>query len=379
IPVRLKDIRSEALATGMAHAAERFQKQVERRRLTEVEARRRMALLRPTLVYEGLGACDLMIEAVVESVEVKQAVFAEAAAALPKDAVLASNTSSLSVEAIGARTPNPERVVGMHFFNPVHRMPLVEVVVAPQTSADAVETVAAFARRLGKTPVRVANKPGFLVNRLLGFYMAEALWLLHEGQRIEEIDRTMVAWGMPMGPVALIDEVGIDVAVKVAHILADAFPGRLPLPPWGDQLPAPDRLGAKTQKGLYKYEKERRTEPDPQVYAVIPDGGRGGAADPSRLVDRMLLRMVDEAARCLDEGVVGSAAELDLAMVLGTGFPPFRGGLCRWADQQGVGRLVAELERLATAVGERFEPSHALREAASAGGFHARWPAKKTS
>ncbi|HXT50561.1 MAG TPA: 3-hydroxyacyl-CoA dehydrogenase NAD-binding domain-containing protein, partial [Thermoanaerobaculia bacterium] len=324
-------------------------------------------------VYHGLGACDLMIEAVVESVEVKQAVFAEAAAELPPDAVLASNTSSLSVEAIGARTANPERVVGMHFFNPVHRMPLVEVVVAPQTSADAVETVAAFARKLGKTPVRVANRPGFLVNRLLGFYMAEALWLLHEGQRIEEIDRTMVAWGMPMGPVALIDEVGIDVAVKVAHILADAFPGRLPLPPWGDQLPAPDRLGAKTQKGLYKYEKERRTEPDPQVYAVIPDGGRGGAADPSRLVDRMLLRMVDEAARCLDEGVVGSAAELDLAMVLGTGFPPFRGGLCRWADQQGVGRLVAELERLATAVGERFEPSHALREAASAGGFHALW------
>ena len=379
IPVRLKDIRSEALATGMAHAAERFQKQVERRRLTEVEARRRMALLRPTLVYHGLGACDLMIEAVVESVEVKQAVFAEAAAELPPDAVLASNTSSLSVEAIGSKTPHPERVVGMHFFNPVHVMPLVEVVVAPQTSADAVETVAAFARKLGKTPVRVANRPGFLVNRLLGFYMAEALWLLHEGQRIEEIDHTMVAWGMPMGPVALIDEVGIDVAVKVAHILADAFPGRLPLPPWGDQLPAPDRLGAKTQKGLYKYEEGRRTEPDPHAYAVIPDGGRGGAADPSRLVDRMVLRMVDEAARCLKEEVVGSAAELDLAMVLGTGFPPFRGGLCRWADQQGVGRLVAELERLATAVGERFDPSPALREAASAGGFHKRWPVRQSA
>ena len=261
----------------------------------------------------------------------------------------------------------------MHFFNPVHRMPLVEVVVGRQSSADAVETVAAFARRLGKTPVRVANRPGFLVNRLLGFYLAEALWLLHEGQRIEEIDRTMVAWGMPMGPVALIDEVGIDIAVKVAHILSDAFPGRLPLPPWADALPAPDRLGGKTQKGLYKYEDGRRTVPDPEVYAAIPDGGRGGAADPSRLVDRMVLRMVDEAARCLAEEVVATPAELDLAMVLGTGFPPFRGGLCRWADQQGVGRLVVELERLTSAVGERFEPSYALREAASAGGFHARW------
>jgi len=375
VPVRLKDIRSEALAAGMTHAAERFARAVSRHRMSEAEARRRMALLRPTLVNQGFGACDLMIEAVVESVEVKQAVFAESAAALPADAILASNTSSLSIAAIAANTPNPERVVGMHFFNPVHRMPLVEVVVAPQTSPDAVETVAAYARKLGKTPVRVANRPGFLVNRLLGFYMAEALWLLHEGQRIEDVDRTMVAWGMPMGPVALIDEVGIDVAVKVAHILSDAFPGRLPLPPWADELPDPHRLGAKTQRGLYKYEKGRRTVPDPHVYAVIPDGGRGGAADPSRLVDRMVLRMVDEAARCLAEGVVATPAELDLAMVLGTGFPPFRGGLCRWADQQGVGRLVVELERLTTAVGERFEPSHALREAASAGGFEARWPA----
>ncbi len=373
LPVRLKDIEAEALATGMAHAAARFRRQVSRRRFSAAEARRRMALLRPTLEYAGLGACELMIEAVVENVEVKRSVFAEAAAALPADAVLASNTSSLSVEAIAAATPHPERAIGMHFFNPVHRMPLVEVVVAPRTSADAVETVAAFARRLGKTPVRVANRPGFLVNRLLGFYMAEALWLLHEGQRSEEIDRAMVAWGMPMGPLALIDEVGIDVAVKVAHILGDAFPGRLPLPPWGDELSASDRLGAKTQKGLYRYEKGRRTVPDPWVYGLMPDGGRGGAADPSRLVDRMVLRMVDEAARCLEEGVVATPEELDLAMVLGTGFPPFRGGLCRWADQQGVGRLVVELERLTAAVGERFEPSPALREAASAGGFHARW------
>jgi 3-hydroxyacyl-CoA dehydrogenase/enoyl-CoA hydratase/3-hydroxybutyryl-CoA epimerase len=375
-PVRLKDIHSGALATGMAHAADRFRRQVARHRLSEAEARRRMALLRPSLASLGLGVCDLMIEAVIEDVGVKQAVFAEAAAALPPGAVLASNTSSLSIEAIGARVGDPSRVVGMHFFNPVHRMPLVEVVVARETSADAIETVAAYARRLGKTPVRVANRPGFLVNRLLGFYMAEALWLLHEGQRIEDIDRSMVAWGMPLGPVALIDEVGVDVAVKVAHILADAFPGRLPLPPWSDQLPDPERLGAKTERGLYRYEKGRRAEPDPGVYAVIPDGGRGSAADPSRLVDRMVLRMVDEAARCLAEGVVGSAAELDLAMVLGTGFPPFRGGLCRWSDQQGVGRLVVELERLTTAVGERFEPSPALCEAASAGGFHARWPAR---
>jgi 3-hydroxyacyl-CoA dehydrogenase/enoyl-CoA hydratase/3-hydroxybutyryl-CoA epimerase len=373
VPVRMKDIDAGALATGMAHAAERFRKEVARRRLSPAEARRRMALLRPTLVYDGLGACDLMVEAVVERLEVKQAVFAEAAEYLPAHCTLASNTSSLSIDEIGRDTPRPERVVGMHFFNPVHRMPLVEVVVGAETSPDAIETVATFARKLGKTPVRVANRPGFLVNRLLGFYMAEALWLLHEGQRIEEIDRAMVAWGMPMGPVALIDEVGIDVAVKVAHVLSTAFAGRLPLPPWADQLASADRLGAKTGRGLYQYADGRRTEPDPAIYAHIPDGGHGSAADPSRLVDRMVLRMVDEAARCLAEGVVATPDELDLAMVLGTGFPPIRGGLCRWADRQGVGRLVVELERLAAAVGERFEPSYALREAASAGGFAARW------
>lgn len=373
IPVRMKDIRPEALALGMAHAGERFRKQVSRRRLSAAESRRRMALLRPTLVDEGFGGCDLLIEAVVESMEVKQAVLAEVAPLLPAGAVLATNTSSLSIDEIGARVPDRSRVVGMHFFNPVDKMPLVEVVVGKDTSPDAIETVAAFARKLGKTPVRVANKPGFLVNRLLGFYMVEALWLLHEGQRIEEVDQAMVAWGMPMGPIALIDEVGIDVAVKVAHILAEAFRGRLPLPPWADELPSPDRLGAKTQKGLYRYEDGRRTVPDPAVYAAIPDGGRGSAADPSRLVDRMVLRMVDEAARCLAEGVVGTPDELDLAMILGTGFPPFRGGLCRWADRQGVARLEVELERLAAAVGERFEPSYALREAASAGGFAARW------
>jgi 3-hydroxyacyl-CoA dehydrogenase / enoyl-CoA hydratase / 3-hydroxybutyryl-CoA epimerase len=375
VPVRLRDLRPEALAAGMEHAAAGFERAVARGRLTPVEARRRLALLRPSLASGGVATCDLLIEAVVENLEVKQEVFAELAAQLPARAILASNTSSLSIDAIGAHVPQREAVVGMHFFNPVHRMPLVEVVVGDQTSPDAVETVAAFARRLGKTPVRVADRPGFLVNRLLGYYMVEALWLLHEGHRIEEVDQAMVAWGMPMGPLALIDEVGIDVAVEVAQILGQAFARRLPVPPWAGALAAPDRLGAKSGKGLYRYEAGRRTVPDPQVYATIPDGGHGSASDPSRLVDRMVLRMVDEAARCLVEGVVSSPDDLDLAMVYGTGFPPFRGGLCRWADQQGVGRLVHELERLAAAVGERFEPTHALRETASAGGFRARWPA----
>jgi 3-hydroxyacyl-CoA dehydrogenase/enoyl-CoA hydratase/3-hydroxybutyryl-CoA epimerase len=372
IPVRLKDVDTAALARGMEHAAGLFDRLVKKRRLTRAEERRKMALIQPTLDYRGFGRLDLVIEAIVEKLAVKQAVFAEVAAAVPEDAVLASNTSSLPIGAIGERTPRPERVVGMHFFNPVHRMPLVEVMAAAASEPAAVNTAYAFARRLGKTPVLVKDSPGFLVNRLLGFYTAEALWLLDEGYTIETIDRAMVDWGMPLGPLALTDEVGIDVASKVAPILHEAFPDRLVYPTWLERAAAPDRLGTKTGRGFYRYEGRERKEADPGVYALLGLGARAQEADPGLLADRMVLPMVNEAARCLAEGVVRSAAELDLAMIYGTGFPPFRGGLCRWADLEGGGEVVAALERLESAVSERYRPSEALRETAAAGGFYGR-------
>jgi 3-hydroxyacyl-CoA dehydrogenase/enoyl-CoA hydratase/3-hydroxybutyryl-CoA epimerase len=203
-----------------------------------------MALLRPTLRLDGLKRADLVIEAVVENLEIKRRVFAEVAEQVVPEAIHASNTSSLSIDAIASDVPSPERVVGMHFFHPVDRMPLVEVVVGPRTSAVAVNTVASFARRLGKTPVLVKDGPGFLVNRLLAFYMSEAMALLVAGHAIEEIDGAMLDWGMPLGPIALTDEVGIEVALKVSHILSESFGERLaPLtrrrPPAGGE-----RLGA---------------------------------------------------------------------------------------------------------------------------------------
>ena len=377
LPVRMKDVRADALASGMAHAAGLFERQVKRHRLEAPEARRQMALLSPTLDYTGLGGVDLVIEAVVEKLEVKQEVFAEMARHVRADTVLASNTSSLSVEKIGARTPHPERVVGMHFFNPVHKMPLVEVIAAPGSDPAAVAAVFAFTRRLGKTPVLVKDAPGFLVNRLLMFYSMESFWLLDEGYRIEDLDRAMTDWGMPVGPMALTDEVGIDVATKVAHILHEAFSERLPVPGWLDRLTESGRLGTKNGKGLYRYEDRERQEPDPAVYSLLglhpnaqnPDpGGIGGMAD------RMVLPMVNEAARCLEEGIVQSAGDLDLALIFGTGFPPFRGGLCRWADQEGLHQIVAILARLEAAVGHRFSPSDALIRTAEAGGFYARFP-----
>ncbi|HSL81875.1 MAG TPA: 3-hydroxyacyl-CoA dehydrogenase NAD-binding domain-containing protein, partial [Thermoanaerobaculia bacterium] len=373
LPVRLKDIQAEALASGLEHAARVFRRQVKKRRLTEDGMRRKMALLHPTLDYSGFRRADVVIEAIVEKLPVKQAVFAEVAAEVRDDTVLASNTSALSIDAIAEKTPHPERVVGMHFFNPVDRMPLVEVIAGRRSAPWAVNTVFELTRKLGKTPVLVTDTPGFLVNRLLTFSLGEALWLLHEGHRIEDVDRAMDDWGMPMGPVALTDEVGIDIAFEVARTLNDAFGDRLPLPPWLGRMEEEGRRGAKSRKGFYRYDDGERKGPDPAVYELLGIEPRIEDPQPSWVVDRMVLRMVDEAARCLDEGVAGSAGEVDLAMILGTGFPPFRGGVCRYADRRGLPDVIGTLESLADEVGERYRPSDALRQASEAGGFYARW------
>ncbi len=370
LPVRLKEIAVDPLASGMEHAAGLFFKQVKRRWLSRPEAKRKMALLRPTLDYAGFERVDFVIEAVVERLDIKQKVFAQLAEQVPADAVLASNTSSLSIDLIGADTPHPERVVGMHFFNPVHKMPLVEVIAGTRTSDETANRVVALCRRLGKTPVVVKDGPGFLVNRLLMFSMAEALWLLDEGYAIEEVDRIMKDWGLPVGPLTLTDEVGIDVAVHVAHIIGDAFSDRLALPEWLDRLTEDGRLGVKSGKGIYRYEKGERRGVDSDVYRLIGRKPSGAPADPDLVADRLILPMVNEAARCLDEGVVADAGSLDLAMIMGTGFPPFRGGLLRWADGQGLTSLGESMERLASQVAPRFAPSQAFARRAESGGFY---------
>jgi 3-hydroxyacyl-CoA dehydrogenase / enoyl-CoA hydratase / 3-hydroxybutyryl-CoA epimerase len=371
LAVRIKGIRPEALGTALRHAAGLFSKQVARRRLEPAEMKRRMNLLQPTLEDSGLAACDFVVEAVVENLAVKQKVFADLDRRLQPTAILASNTSSLSIDAIGQNAAHRGRVVGMHFFNPVDKMPLVEVVVGRNTSPEAARGVAAFARRLGKTPVLVRECPGFLVNRLLMFYSAEALWLLDEGHRIEDIDRAMLRWGMPMGPMRLADEVGLDVAAKVGHILTDAFGERLPFPAWLDRLPESGRLGLKNGHGIYRYEGRKEKAVDATVYGEIGITPTRRDPDLDALAERMILPMVNEAARCLEEGVVDGPGPLDLALIFGTGFPPWRGGLCRWADEQGLPRLIEKLERLARDVGPRHEPSDALRRLAAAGGFYA--------
>ena len=375
IPTRLKDIAPAALASGMAHAAELFEKQVRRRRMRPDERKRKLALLSPTLDDRGFGRADLVIEAVVEKLEIKQKVFADTAAKVRETTVLASNTSSLPIDAIARDTPHPERVVGMHFFNPVDKMPLVEVIAGEKSAPWAVNTVFELTRRVGKTPVLVRDAPGFLVNRLLMFSLSESLWLLDEGVPPETLDRAMKRWGMPMGPLELTEEVGIDVATKVAHILHDAFGDRLALPEWFDRLTADGRLGAKNRRGFFRYDEAgKRQGPDPEAIRLLGLTPRPPGPDADTIVLRMVTRMVDEAARCLAERVVATPGELDLAMIFGTGFPLFRGGLCRWADQTGLDALVARLETFASSVGPRYTPSDALRRAAAAGGFYrTRW------
>jgi 3-hydroxyacyl-CoA dehydrogenase len=251
-------------------------------------------------------------------------------------------------------------------------MPLVEVVLGERTGTEAANTVFALSRRLGKTPVFVKDSPGFLVNRLLTFYSIEAQRLLAEGYRIEDVDRAMKDWGMPMGPLALGDEVGLDVAVEVAKVLHEAWPDRLPLPESLEKVVAAGLLGKKSGRGLYEWEARKRTGPNKEVYALAGVHPSVDEPDPRYLQERMVLPMVNEAARCLEEGVVASAGEVDLAMIFGTGFPPFRGGPCRWADTQGLSWVIGTLERLTT-VGPRYAPSEALRRTAQEGGFYARF------
>lgn len=362
IPVRLKDVRYEAILPALRTARKLWERQLRRRRITSRELDQKMAFIAPTLDDTGMKHVDLVIEAVVEDLGVKQTVLAALERRLDERAVFASNTSSLPISDIASRAMHPERVVGLHFFNPVHRMPLVEIIAGRRSSPEAIATVQALAIKLGKVPVIVRDGPGFLVNRILTFYLNEAIRMLGEGVRIEAADRAMKAFGMPMGPFELLDEVGLDTARHVGEVLKAGLGKRV----GGetsllDTLVSDGRLGKKNERGLYRYRKGRRTDPDDGVYGLI---GAPAARElpPETMQERMVLAMVNEAARCLEEAVVRTARDVDMAMVMGTGFPPFRGGVLRHADAVGIPIVVDRLSRLAGAQGERFRPASALEE-----------------
>ncbi len=375
VEVRLKDIRDEAIVGGLRHARELFDTAIERRKVSRAEGDRRMALIRGGLDWHGFQGADLVVEAVVERLDVKRSVLREVEEVTSADCVLATNTSSLSVDAMAEGLARPERLCGLHFFNPVHKMPLVEVVRGAATDDDTLATVHAFAVALGKVPVICNDGPGFLVNRILGPYLNEAGHLLADGASIEAIDRVATDFGMPMGPLRLMDEVGLDIARHAGATLHAAFGDRMapaaPLLALADT----ERLGRKNGLGFYRYGENGEAQVDAGVLAEIWSSIGAGSVeghDEGAIRERLILAMVNEAARVLDDKIVARAADVDLGMIMGTGFPPFRGGLLRFADAHHPRKLVDMLERLATDVGERFTPAPLLRRLAEEDrGFYA--------
>jgi 3-hydroxyacyl-CoA dehydrogenase/enoyl-CoA hydratase/3-hydroxybutyryl-CoA epimerase len=303
---------------------------------------------------------------VIEDLDIKRRVFAELEVRMRSEATLATNTSSLSVDELGQGLKHPERFCGLHFFNPVHRMPLVEVVRGTRTSDQTLLTAVALARRLGKTPVVVSDSPGFAVNRVLMPYLREAMHLLEEGYPIAPIDAAMRRFGMPMGPFEVVDEVGLDVALRVAGILSKAFPDRMEPAPALEKLAAAGRLGKKSGLGFYHHRGGRRRT-DRQLREILGLSRERRPQSLDALSERMVLAMIVESSRCLEDRVVADAGMLDLAMVFGAGFPPFRGGPLRHADTIGLPRVLARLTALRAERGERFKPSELLTRLAEAG------------
>ncbi len=372
LPARMKDINYAAVAKGTEAAAKIFGESVKKRRLTPKEMMNKMALITGTTDYSGFKNVDLVIEAIVENLDIKKKVFGEIDSVAPPQAILASNTSSLSITEMAKATKRPDKVAGLHFFNPVHRMPLVEVIRGESTSDATVASLVAFSKKIGKTPVVCKDAPGFLVNRILGAYLAEAARLLYEGVSIEQVDKALLEFGMPMGPFNLVDEIGVDVAAKVSHILETAFGKRMSTVDASganalDKIVASGRLGKKNGKGFYVYEgKEKKV--DTTIPEIVGASRRPAptAISLEEIQDRCVLMMINEAAMILAEGIVRRPQDVDAGMIFGTGFPPFRGGLLRYADSIGVDKVVEKMETFAAKHGERFKPAALLAEMKSA-------------
>jgi 3-hydroxyacyl-CoA dehydrogenase/enoyl-CoA hydratase/3-hydroxybutyryl-CoA epimerase len=367
VDVRLKDSDLGHISKGVAAARGVIEERYRRHRITRFDRIRLLALVSGDAAFTGFGRAELVIEAVFEDLKVKQAVLKEVEAAIPPGAVFATNTSTIPISDIAARSSRPGQVIGMHFFSPVPRMPLLEIIPGKATSPGTVSTVVAFGRRMGKTPVVVKDSPGFWVNRILAPYMNEAAHVLLAGTAIEDIDQALVQFGFPVGPIALLDEVGLDVAGHASEVLFAAFGERLKPAPALEALIKDKRLGRKTGRGFYRYAGGKKRGVDETVYPLLgvhPNGGPRAA----EIVQRLTLAMVNEAARAFSEGVVRSPRDGDMAAVFGFGFPPFRGGPLRYADDLGAVRVVEDLERLAERLGTRFMPCDALKHQARSGG-----------
>jgi len=368
IDVRLKDKDDALLGKGLRQVREVLDERVKSRRQSSTDRDLTMARITATTDYHGFDTLDVVIEAVFEDLELKRRVLSEVEASAKKTAIFASNTSAIPINQIAAAARRPEHVVGMHYFSPVHEMPLLEVVVTAVTAPWVTATCVELGKRQGKTVIVVRDGPGFYTSRILGSYLNEASFLLAEGAAIECIDEALVEWGFPVGPLTLLDEVGIDVAARVGELLEQALGARMAAPPGIDGLLKDERLGKKNQRGFYVYEAGKKSDKsaDRGVYALLGvEPGRG--VPKHEIALRCALQMINEAAHCFGDGVVSSARDGDIGAIFGLGFPPFRGGPFHYVDRLGAAEVVRRLESYRETHGLRFAPAPVLREMAQTG------------
>jgi 3-hydroxyacyl-CoA dehydrogenase/enoyl-CoA hydratase/3-hydroxybutyryl-CoA epimerase len=369
--VRLNDTDPRAIARSLAAAARAWRASERAHRMTRSERSTAESRLQAAPLLDALGACDVVIEAVVEELEVKRALFARLAARHGAATILASNTSTIPIARLASGLPAPERVLGLHFFSPVAKMPLVEIVRHEETSAEAIERARRFVAALGKTPIVVADGPGFYTSRVVGALTGQAAAMLDEGASVHAVDEAGRRAGFPVGPLTLLDEVGLDVAARAARTLRDAFPARFAPPDRLDEWVADGRLGRKSGQGFYSYVRGRK-----RVAAAAEPAARAvrasSAAERDETAERLRFSLAAEAVRCLEEGILASASDGDLGAVLGLGFPPETGGPFRWLDGLGAAPAVERLARLAERHGAIFAPPAMLRDLAGRGAtFHA--------
>jgi 3-hydroxyacyl-CoA dehydrogenase/enoyl-CoA hydratase/3-hydroxybutyryl-CoA epimerase len=373
IPVRMRDADHGRVAKGYAAVRDILKERLTRKQITRQQFTDMMSLLGGTIDYSGFGNADLVIEAVFEDLDVKHQVLREVEAVLKPEAIFASNTSTIPIAQIATASSSPDRVLGMHFFSPVHKMPLLEVIVTHETDRDVIASAVAFGKTLGKTVIVVRDGPGFYVNRILTPYINEAGRLLDQGASIDSVDKALVDFGFPVGPVTLVDEVGLDVASKAGKIMHDAFGDRFSPAQSVQAVVASGRLGRKSKKGFYLYDDEgKKGEVDESVYQLLtpaaretpPSAGAEPRARPefpaNEIQQRTVLPMLNEAVRCLEEGVIRSPRDGDVGAVYGFGFPPFRGGPFRYIDSIGQEEVVRQLEELNDRFPGRYEPAELL-------------------
>lgn len=368
VPVKVLDENAAAVDRGIGRIKKSIEGNVEKGRITADRASKTLALIEPADGWKGLAGADVVIEAVFEDPAAKRAVYRRIEESCGDDVILATNTSTISLDVLAAEMNRPQRLIGMHFFNPAHRMPLVEVIRHGAVVPDIIATVMALARAIRKTPVLVNNREGFIVNRLFIPYLKEAFALLEEGAEPSAIDRAMFAFGFPMGPLALIDMAGIDILVATDRVMANAFPRHGELSRIAVRLVEQGNLGQKTGAGVYKYQKGNYTPtPNEATERLIAEArkdfqGMRSRVDEDAISERLVLRMVAEASHTLGEGVARSEADLDVATVLGIGFPDFRGGVMRHARDLGLAGVRRRLEELASELGPRFTPGGPLNQ-----------------